>query len=100
MQLCAQAICLEEMLDVPVPQGALFYGRNRRRKTVTFDAELRELTARIAADTRHMLAASETPPPEYALRKCAACSLNEVCQPQRPRGSGIVYRWLTAAVES
>ena len=100
VQLCAQAICLEEMLGIPVPQGALFYGRNRRRKTVTFDAELRELTARIAVDTRRMLAASETPPPEYALRKCNACSLNEVCQPQRPRGPGVVHRWLTAAVES
>ena len=100
VQLCAQAICLEEMLGVPVPQGALFYGRNRRRKTVTFDAELRELTARLAADTRRMLATSETPPPEYDLRKCNACSLNGVCQPQRPRGPGVVYRWLTAAVES
>ena len=100
VQLCAQAICLEEMLVAQVPEGALFYGRNRRRKAVVFDAELRALTVRIVADTRRMLASGETPPPEYAPRKCAACSLHEVCQPQRPRGPGIVDRWLAAAVGS
>ena len=98
VQLCAQAMCLEEMLDRPVPEGALFYGRSRRRKAVVFDAELRALTERVAADTRNLLAVGDTPPPEFEARKCNACSLKEVCQPQRPRH--IVRRWLAQAIEN
>lgn len=100
VQLCAQAICLEEMRDRPVPAGALFYGRNRRRKVVTFDAGLRTLTESVATDTRCMLAAGHIPPPEFEPRKCNACSLKEVCQPQSPRRAGIVDRWLQRAVDS
>lgn len=99
VQLCAQAMCLEEMLGTRVPEGALFYGRNRRRKIVAFDAELRALTERTVADTRRLLALGETPPPEYAPGKCDTCSLNEVCQPQKPCGPGIVNRWLAEAIE-
>lgn len=97
VQLCAQAICLEEMLDRPVPEGALFYGRNRRRKVVPFEAELRALTERVAAETWSLLDAGETPPPEFEARKCNACSLKEVCQPQRPRHP--VAQWLIRAVD-
>lgn len=99
VQLCAQAICLEEMTGVPVPEGALFYGRHRRRKTVRFDAELRLLTVRTASETRRMLASGVTPPPEYEARKCNACSLKERCQPQSPRGAQAVDRMLRRAVE-
>ena len=97
VQLCAQAMCLEEMLDRPVPEGALFYGRSRRRKAVVFDTALRGLTERVAADTRSLLAAGNTPPPEFEARKCNACSLKEVCQPQRPRR--MVRQWLAQAIE-
>ena len=48
VQLCAQALCLEEMLARPVPEGALFYGRSRRRRVVAFDSDLRALTERVA----------------------------------------------------
>ena len=99
VQLCAQAMCLEEMLGRPVPEGALFYGRHRRRKNVAFDTELRALTKRVAADTRRMLAAAETPPPEYAARKCDSCSLQDVCRPREPRGAGLVDRWLAKAID-
>lgn len=98
VQLCAQAMCLEEMLSVTVPEGALFYGRKRRRKAVIFDISLRALTEQTAVETRRMLATGTTPPPEYAPRKCNACSLRDVCQPRRPRGPGIVERWLAEAV--
>ena len=97
VQLCAQAMCLEEMLEKPVPEGALFYGRSRRRKAVVFDAELRELTERVAADTWSLLAAGDTPTPEFEARKCNACSLREVCQPQRPRH--MVRKWVAQAIE-
>ena len=99
VQLCAQAMCLEEMLDVSVPEGALFYGRNRRRKVVAFDAALRELTERVAAETRQVLLEGKTPPPEYAARKCDACSLNDVCQPRKLQHSAHVAQWLVKAVE-
>ena len=98
VQLCAQAMCLEEMLSVTVPEGALFYGRKRRRKAVIFGISLRALTEQTAVETRRMLATGTTPPPEYAPRKCSACSLRDVCQPRRPRGPGIVERWLAEAV--
>ena len=99
VQLCAQAVCLEEMTGSTVPEGALFYGRHRRRKAVCFDSELRSLTVRTASDTRRMLAAGVTPPPEYEPRKCNACSLKERCQPQSPRGAQVVDRMLRRAIE-
>lgn len=98
-QLCAQAICLEEMLERPVAEGALFYGAERRRKTVCFDNELRGLTERLASDTRCMIAAGELPDAEYSRRKCTACSLQDACQPLRPGKPGNVDRWLTQALE-
>lgn len=99
VQLCAQAMCLEEMLEVPVPEGALFYGRNRRRKTVKLDTNLRLLTERIAADTRRMLSDHRTPAPEYEARKCNACSLQNLCQPQQPQATDAVARWLMSEID-
>jgi CRISPR-associated exonuclease Cas4 len=71
VQLCAQALCLEEMLGVPVPAGALFYGRTRRRQDVAFDEELRALTRRVADEVRALLAAGCTPPPRYEANAAA-----------------------------
>lgn len=97
-QLCAQALCLEEMLGAAVPEGALFYGAERRRTVVPFDGELRSLTERLAGDTRRMLAARETPGAEYDRQRCSACSLIDACQPRRPRRSGEVDRWMASAL--
>ncbi len=99
VQLCAQAMCLEEMLGREIPAGALFYGKNRRRKNVVFDADLRDLTKRTANELRQMLIERVTPPPEYAEGKCNACSLKDICQPLRPRGKGVVDRLLSVAIE-
>jgi len=99
VQLCAQAMCLEEMLRVRVPEGALFYGRNRRRQIVKLESNLRLLTERVAADTRRMLGDDRTPPPVYEARKCDACSLQHLCQPQQPRAVGAVGRWLMGAID-
>lgn len=93
VQLCAQALCLEEMFGEPVPEGALFYGQTRRRQVVAFDGELRELTARIALETRQMLAAAWTPPPR-AMPACRRCSLVEACRPQKLERPPQVQRWL------
>ena len=99
VQLCAQAKCLEEMLGQAVPEGALFYGRNRRRCVVAFDSDLRALTERVAADARALLGSGRTPPPEYEAGKCEACSLKDLCQPRKPQGTGVVDRWLATAID-
>lgn len=93
VQLCAQAICLEEMFSVPVPTGALFYGITRRRCPVAFDSGLRDLTKRIAVETRAMIAADETPLP-VRTPACRRCSLEDACRPDRLEKPPSVARWL------
>jgi len=97
VQLCAQAICLEEMTGRYVPEGALFYGRNRRRTVVAMDAGLRALTSRIAAEAGAAVAAGALPPPVYEAGRCEACSLLDLCRPQARRdGAG---PWLTRRLD-
>ncbi|MDF1586925.1 CRISPR-associated protein Cas4 [Marinimicrococcus flavescens] len=99
VQLCAQALCLEEMLGCEVPAGALFYGRTRRRKEVAFDAELRDLTIRVARAVSELLATGRTPPAVHEPGRCDACSLRELCRPkalERPRR---VEAWLARLIE-
>ncbi|MBW2142714.1 MAG: CRISPR-associated protein Cas4, partial [Deltaproteobacteria bacterium] len=81
IQLCAQALCLEEMLDVHVPRGMLFYGKTRRRQEVDFDVGLRRETEE-AARRFHDLAASGKTPKAVYTKKCDACSLIDFCLPK------------------
>ncbi len=97
VQLCAQAICLEEMLSVSVPEGALFYGETRRRTVVSFDADLRALTAKIAAETRQMITEQRTPRPAYG-PACEKCSLQELCRPKRLENPPRVAGWLAGQI--
>jgi CRISPR-associated exonuclease Cas4 len=99
VQLCAQALCLEEMFATAVPEGALFYGKTRRRQVVAFDDELRALAREIAAATRDLLAAGRTPRPIYERKRCETCSLNELCQPKRLERVGSVGAWLHRRIE-
>jgi CRISPR-associated exonuclease Cas4 len=99
VQLCAQAVCLEEMLGVSVPEGALFYGKEQRREAVTIGEALRRETEEVAAAVHRMLAEGRTPPPEYA-PKCDSCSLVEVCLPRGVGGSkSRVARYLAKVLE-
>lgn len=86
-QLCAQALCLEEMLDASIPAGALFYGRTRRRKDVAFDEELRRITIETAARIHEMIESGETPKAVYASKKCGACSMSGLCLPKAAKKS-------------
>jgi CRISPR-associated exonuclease Cas4 len=79
-QLCAQALCLEEMLGVAVPAGAIFHVKSKRRRPVAFDAALRRLTEE-AAVRLHELLASRIAPPPVVHPKCRQCSLNSLCLP-------------------
>ncbi len=81
VQLCAQALCLEEALEIAVPEGALFYGKNRRRLQVVFDVPLRSETEETAVRLHELVASGRTPPPHYA-KKCESCSLREICLPK------------------
>jgi len=90
-QLCAQALCLEEMTGQDVPEGALFYAQTKRRVIVPFDADLRALTEAAVADLAAVLRAGVTPPPTPHKARCRACSLHDLCRPDsvaRP-----VKRW-------
>ena len=98
VQLCAQAICLEEMFARSVPEGALFYGETRRRMPVTFDDALRTLTAQVAAETHAMIAAGRTPPPVQT-PGCRRCSLHDLCQPERLSRAPQVAAWLARQLE-
>jgi CRISPR-associated exonuclease Cas4 len=81
IQLCAQAICLEEMLSVTVPSGAIFYGRTRRRLEVSFDAGLRRETEDAAKKVHELIASGITPPAIYE-KRCESCSLMAECLPK------------------
>lgn len=82
VQLCAQALCLEDMHNRPVPKGALFYGKTRRRHAVDFDDELRQITLDAIHDCRHIIESGQTPKPIYSTSKCRNCSLKDVCHPK------------------
>lgn len=93
VQLCAQAICLEEMFNSKLTEGALFYGQIRRRHPVVFDAELRALTASTAAAARADIAAGRTPAPVNK-PACRRCSMMGLCHPERLEAPPSISRWL------
>jgi CRISPR-associated exonuclease Cas4 len=100
VQLCAQALCLEEMTGKLVPEGALFYGVTRRRVAVPFDAELRRLTETTVAQLREIVATRRTPKAVYKADRCRACSLLDLCRPKviARSASGWRKRMLAAAL--
>ena len=100
VQLCAQAICLEEMLGVTIETGFLFYGEKRRRTLIEFDAPLRQLVEETAAALHAMIASRVTPLAEYESRRCDACSLIEICQPKAMRFKRGVQSWFSSAIKS
>lgn len=81
VQLCAQAICLEEMLNTTIEYGQLFYGIKRRRTLVEFDSELREQTCNTIVELRGLITKRKTPLARYE-PKCDSCSLVELCMPK------------------
>jgi CRISPR-associated exonuclease Cas4 len=80
IQLAAQALCLEEMTGKPVPLGAIYHFRSRRRREVNIDARLRKAVAQAAAGVRALFASGLLPPPVNDAR-CRHCSLIDLCQP-------------------
>ena len=97
VQLCAQALCLEEMFDVIIPAGAIFYGQTRRRRDVRFDEALRHLTEETAARLHALIAAGHTPRAERE-PKCDSCSLLPVCLPDALASTRAAGRYFARAL--
>lgn len=80
VQLCAQAMCLEEMFNTSVSIGALYYRKSRRRREVLFESDLRHLVLRTIEDVRALIVGQSLPPPVEDDR-CDYCSLRDICLP-------------------
>ena len=96
IQLCAQALCLEEMLQTEIPEGAVYDHSTRRRQVVVFDSLLRQQVEELAA-RMHMLNSTQTTPKAVYEKKCDSCSLYEVCLP-KTTGSSSARRYLKRAI--
>jgi CRISPR-associated exonuclease Cas4 len=97
VQLCAQAMCLEEGLGAAIRAGALFYGQNRRRFDVAFDEGLRRETEAVARRMHELFAAGRTPAAEYS-KKCDRCSLYDRCLPRSISRRNAVARYAAKAL--
>lgn len=85
LQLCGQAMCLEEMLCCEIPCGALYYGEPRRRTEVEFTSELRQEVSALLAEMHGLYDRGRTPKVKPT-KACNACSLKELCLPKLMRG--------------
>ncbi len=94
VQLCAQAMCLEEMFDTTITSADLFYGQPKRRTEVALDDELRDLTRQTAHECHAFIDAGQTPRAEYSRQLCSACSLLDICLPVRKKQRKSVERYL------
>lgn len=81
LQLCAQAICLEEMFQTNIPEGYLFYGENRRRSHVEFTDDLREEVVKVTKEMHDLFRRGYTPNVKPT-KQCKACSLENLCVPK------------------
>ena len=80
-QLCAQALCLEEMFNAGIPRGAIFHAQSKRRREVEFTPELRTLTEAAIQQLHRLLALEQVPPAEFK-PACEECSLFKICLPR------------------
>ena len=99
VQLCAQAMCLEEMLNVSVPAGAIFHIKSQHRREVLFDETLRQQTIQTAARLHEIVRTRITPRAEWKPR-CKGCSLLETCMPKAWRPKATAARYLEDLIQS
>ena len=90
IQLCAQAICLEEMLNCKIEKGAIYYGELRKRKEVIFDESLRENVKNLISDIKEIIKSNKTPP---IIKNgfCKECSLKNQCLPKLKKMNVVNY---------
>lgn len=82
IQVCAQALCLEEMRNIKITEGAIWYWEVRKREKFIIDDTLRTATIYAIEGARRLLISGKTPPPIQDSSRCRACSLIDICQPQ------------------
>jgi CRISPR-associated exonuclease Cas4 len=99
VQLCAQALCLEEMLQTVIERGAIFYGNPRRRLEIDFTPELRLRTEELAA-TMHRLYRNGITPAAIPGPYCRSCSLVDVCLPEATSHDDDTARWVALQLRS
>ncbi len=80
-QLCAQALCLEEMLGIPIQRGAVFHAESKRRREVMFTPELRSLTEQAISELHRLIDAEQAPAAQFK-PACEECSLFNICLPR------------------
>lgn len=97
VQICAQALCIEEMTGAQVQNGMLFYGTPRRRYDVLFDAGLRGKTETLCARLHELTKARKTSAAKYE-KKCESCSLIDFCMPKTVGKRTKVERYIMAAI--
>lgn len=98
-QLCAQALCFEEMLGVTMPLSYIFYGTPRRRHEVVLDDALRRRTEALVEHLHQLTLREATPPPEYTA-KCKSCSLVDLCLPETSARRVSVQSYLARAIQA
>ncbi|HHT78903.1 MAG TPA: CRISPR-associated protein Cas4 [Actinobacteria bacterium] len=98
IQLCAQAICLEEMMKVEIDSGAIFYGKTRHRLNVVFDDLLRQKTQETAEKLHIFIEEGKTPLPVYNTR-CKSCSFIDECLPKIISKTTSVQDYLLKEIE-
>ncbi len=100
VQLCAQALCLEEMFRCDIPEGALFYGKTRRRTTVQLNGELRKLTLQTADAVRQCFNSGSLPTAIYDRGRCDRCSLIDNCLSRLGTRRKSVADWMADVLEA
>ena len=98
VQLCAQALCLEEMLAVHISGGALFLGEKQHRTPVAFDDALRAETEFVCLAVQKLFAEGITPPADYN-KRCSSCSLLETCLPRSVGTGKSARKWLARQID-
>lgn len=88
LQLCAQAMCLEEMFQEDIPEGYLYYGENRRRTHVEFTEELRKDVKKAVKEMHELFQKGYTPNVKPT-KKCRACSLEGLCVPKLQKAMSV-----------
>jgi CRISPR-associated exonuclease Cas4 len=81
IQVCAQALCIEDMRKVSISEGAIWYWEERKREHISFNSALRVVTIAAIEGAHAMLASGETPAPIENTKRCRACSLVDLCEP-------------------
>jgi CRISPR-associated exonuclease Cas4 len=94
VQLCAQALCLEEMLSVKIDTGQLYYLQQHRRTDVVLDESLRDKTRELIERIQNIKSHEITPHAEYAKQKCDRCSMLDVCMPKSASGTKQVVQFV------